>query len=121
MNLPPKNPSYSMSDFIDDITFFLSSLFHSIAVTVSITIAVKWHVLLAPFHSCTGLYRKSSQKGCCIHPLFAFQLKLLNFQNPISGLYCQSAAGSLKNLSRNCPFLAALKHLSLPDLQHPAV
>ena len=29
-----------MSNFIDDITFFLSSMFHSIAVTVSITIAV---------------------------------------------------------------------------------
>ena len=29
-----------MSDFIDDITFFLSSLFHSIAVTVSILFAL---------------------------------------------------------------------------------
>lgn len=47
MNLPPKNPSYSMSDFIDDITFFLSSLFHSIAVTVSITIAVTVSILFA--------------------------------------------------------------------------
>ena len=29
-----------MSNFIDDITFFLSSLFHSIAVTVSILFAL---------------------------------------------------------------------------------
>ena len=36
-----------MSNFIDDITFFLSSLFHSIAVTVSITIAVTVSILFA--------------------------------------------------------------------------
>ena len=36
-----------MSNFIDDITFFLSSLFHSIAVTVSITIAVTVYILFA--------------------------------------------------------------------------
>lgn len=36
-----------MSNFIDDITFFLSSMFHSIAVTVSITIAVTVSILFA--------------------------------------------------------------------------
>lgn len=36
-----------MSDFIDDITFFLSSMFHSIAVTVSITIAITVSILFA--------------------------------------------------------------------------